>query len=434
MRKLFLALILLPCLAFSQNPLRFRVSGETPVSPPAAPGNLSPANEATDVALSTDLDWDASAGATGYDVYFGASSPAGIVLSDTATTSYDASLDYDTTYYWKICAKNTGGQGCTSEISFTTGAPVGALFSSNFDSAADYTVAQSNSESSSCYTGCSLPDSWTAYNEAFTQCGAGITGRPGNNSFYVDGSADYPGASETCRGGSGKCWTKWQEACLAPATNFDDSDANFGYDLGQEYENVYLRFYIRFPTDFSIINGQAFKLFHTQHYAGGAANPWNYFERDTNNQPVASGGIRMYDTNYIDFYAEGRGYPTYYTHGFMFWRISTYTVAKAEGGLLDGDWHSIEIRVKRNSAINVADGAIEVWVDGDKQTSFEGYDADDINFTNGGEDLRGFRFVSIGGNNMSWTTACSDGSGDMSECEQWYAIDDVVISDTYVGP
>ena len=308
------------------------------------------------------------------------------------------------------------------------------LFQDDFDGSEDWTVTQGTSGSESCYTDCSMQGGWTAYNTYMTQCVEGITGRPGNNSLYVGAAAGYPVDSEACRGGSGKCLTKWQEACLEPSTNFDDADANVGYDMGSEYEDVYLRFYIKFPASFTINDGQAFKLWHTQHYDGGGASPWNYFERDTNNQPVISGGLRRADADYIDIYAEGRGYPDYYAHGFMFWRLGTYAWATAAGGILDGGWHSIEIRMRRNSAVGVADGLIEVWFDGEEKTTWTDYPADDINFTNGGSDLRGWRFVSVCGNNMSWTTACSDGSGAMSECEQWYAIDDVVISDQYIGP
>jgi hypothetical protein len=218
------------------------------------------------------------------------------------------------------------------------------------------------------------------------------------------------------------------EACDS-GDAFDDSDANWGYDAEAEYEDIYMGWQIKFPTDFSIIDGMSFKLFHIQHYNGGGANPWNYFERDTNNQPVVSGGIRMADTSYIDVYAEARGYPTYYTHGFMFWRISTYATAKSTG-ILDGDWHTIVLRVKRNSSIGVANGLIQVWVDGSQITPWVDYPADDINFNNGGSDLRGWRYFSIGGNNMKWTTTCSSGCGAMSSCEQWYAIDNPVVATT----
>jgi hypothetical protein len=315
------------------------------------------------------------------------------------------------------------------------------LFNSNFNSWSNWTQTQSTSISYSCYTGCSLTDSWTAWNVAQSQCPAGVTSDPGNNSLYVNTIPGYPTEETgTCRGGSGKCLTKWMEACDSGDT-FDDSDANMGVDLGSEYADVYFRFYIKFPTDFNLGGTDtSFKLVHVQHYNGGGANPWNYFERDTNNQPCSSGGIRRCNSvdcagsgnDYIDFYLEARGYSTYYTHGFIFWRISTYTVAKAAGGILDGDWHSITLHYHRNSTVGATDGYIDLWVDGNAKTEFSGYEATGIDWTDSGGDLRGWRFLSVGGNNMKWTTACSDGTGDMVSdgCEQWYVIDDVKIATT----
>lgn len=386
------------------------------------------------------------------------------------------------------------------------------LFQDDFNGWTDFTIPQNVSESENCYTNCSLAGNWTAYNTYRTHCGTGITGRPGNNSIYVNSVSGYPLGGGTCRGGSGKCFTKWQEACLAPNTNFDDADANFGVDLGSEHDELYLRFFIKFPTSFVLNDGQAFKLFHLQHYNGGGATPWNYFGRDTNNQPVTAGGIRRADGNYVDIYAEARGYPKYYIHNPMFWRIETYSAAIAPGGILDGNWHSIELRQKMNSAVGVSDGIMEAWVDGNKLGNWADYPTNTINWNNiptttrtdisfnaqtktisstGGDlsnqifvaelpivvsgsvrnngtytivsranthevtvaenildesagasvtirqtppEVRGFRFVSISGNNMSWTTACSDGNGSMSECEQWYSIDDPVVSTTYIGP
>ena len=386
------------------------------------------------------------------------------------------------------------------------------LFQDDFNTWTDFTIPQNVSESGSCYTNCSMAGNWTAYNTYRTHCGTGITGRPGNNSIYVNSIPGYPFGSGVCRGGSGKCFTKWQEACLAPNTNFDDADANFGVDLGSEHNELYLRFFIKFPSSFVLNDGQAFKLFHLQHYNGGGATPWNYFGRDTNNQPVTAGGIRRADGNYVDIYAEARGYPKYYTHNPMFWRISTYAAATASGGILDGNWHSIELRQRMNSTVGTADGIMEAWVDGNKLGNWADYPANTINWNNistitradisfnaqtktissiSGDlsnqifvtelpivvsgstrnngtytivsradthqvtvaenlldesagasvtitqtppEVRGFRFVSISGNNMSWTTACSDGSGAMSECEQWYSIDDPVVSTTYIGP
>lgn len=398
------------------------------------------------------------------------------------------------------------------------------LFSENFDSISDNTETQGNSAPTSCYSGCSGVGDFTAWNSDQNRCNAGVSNRPRNNNWYINSTPGYPDESTgTCKGGSGKCWTHWQESCQVG--QFNDADSNFGIDLGSEQADVYLRFSLKLPTSFVLNIDQSFKLMHAQHYHGGGVNPWNYFGRDHINQPTTSCGIRR-DGSYVDVYCEGRGYPTYVIHSFMFWRISTYTVAKAAGGILDGDWHTLEFRVRRNSAVNTADGRIELWVDGTARSSYEGYQANDLNFTNiatltrsdisfnattktitssagdlsneafslleplvvtgsasnngtytvvsqGSHSItvsenltnesagssvtltqtpsavRGFRFLSVGGNNMTWNTECycfnaactalntpcscctgagtgtCTGSANMNDCEQWIALDDV---------
>ncbi|MDP2208774.1 MAG: fibronectin type III domain-containing protein [Bacteroidota bacterium] len=70
---------------------------------------LSPANNSIDQSLSGLLTWQASIGATGYDVYFGTTNPpTTIVSTNQAGTSFSYSgTAYNTTYYWKVVAKNS---------------------------------------------------------------------------------------------------------------------------------------------------------------------------------------------------------------------------------------------------------------------------------------------------------------------------------------
>ncbi|MFC2142027.1 hypothetical protein ACFLR7_03735, partial [Acidobacteriota bacterium] len=93
---------------------------------PCVPGVFSyvePTNIAADVALNTDLDWDDSVVADSYDVYFGTSSPPPFV-TNVSSSSYDPGyLDYDTTYYWKVVAKNVCGETSGPEWSFSTAVP-----------------------------------------------------------------------------------------------------------------------------------------------------------------------------------------------------------------------------------------------------------------------------------------------------------------------
>lgn len=69
---------------------------------------LTPANNSIDQSISGLLTWQASTGATGYDVYFGTTNPpTTIVSTNQSGTSYSYSgTAYNTTYYWKVVAKS----------------------------------------------------------------------------------------------------------------------------------------------------------------------------------------------------------------------------------------------------------------------------------------------------------------------------------------
>ena len=87
-------------------------------------GNPNPTNGATGICYSgsgsiSSISWSAAAGATSYDVYFGAGgipgTPNANVIAPTLTFNTGALLP-NTTYYWRIVPKNSCG--------ITTGAPV----------------------------------------------------------------------------------------------------------------------------------------------------------------------------------------------------------------------------------------------------------------------------------------------------------------------
>ncbi len=101
------------------------------MAPPAAPAcvtNVTPTNGATGVVLTggaASITWNAAAGATSYDVYFGTVNPPtaliGNILAPAVTASVTG-LQFDSTYYWYIVPKSTGGPaiGCSSNTtSFT---------------------------------------------------------------------------------------------------------------------------------------------------------------------------------------------------------------------------------------------------------------------------------------------------------------------------
>jgi hypothetical protein len=102
-------------------------------SVPGTPGGLSPANGATNVAVTPSLIWSAASGATSYDVYLGTTNPPSLATSTSMTSYAPSALSNSTVYYWKVVAKNGSGSTSSSTVSFTTAAPVdttGPVFSS----------------------------------------------------------------------------------------------------------------------------------------------------------------------------------------------------------------------------------------------------------------------------------------------------------------
>ena len=91
-------------------------------APPAAPVLASPKDGVSGVVVAPALAWNASSGATSYDVYFGASSPL-FVANTTATMYVPGVLNSGATYYWQIVARGAAGSASSAVWSFTTGIP-----------------------------------------------------------------------------------------------------------------------------------------------------------------------------------------------------------------------------------------------------------------------------------------------------------------------
>ena len=95
------------------------------VSAPAAPILAIPSNNATGIATTTALNWNASAGATGYRIQLSTSSSFAVLALDdstvTGTSRQVGPLANSTLYYWRVNATNAGGTSSYSSVwSFTT--------------------------------------------------------------------------------------------------------------------------------------------------------------------------------------------------------------------------------------------------------------------------------------------------------------------------
>ncbi|MFA5794029.1 MAG: DUF2341 domain-containing protein [Candidatus Brocadiia bacterium] len=95
----------------------------------STPTLVSPANEATGVALSPTVEWGASFGVTSYRINIATDSGFGniIVNQNSVVTSYAAALSSGVTYYWRVSAANAEGISPWSTArSFTTIPPIPA--------------------------------------------------------------------------------------------------------------------------------------------------------------------------------------------------------------------------------------------------------------------------------------------------------------------
>lgn len=87
---------------------------------PAAPSSPSPSDLSTNISATPTLTWTAPPTATSYDIYFGTSASPALINSVTTNSYTPGALDGETTYYWRIGARNSGGVTLSPIWSFTT--------------------------------------------------------------------------------------------------------------------------------------------------------------------------------------------------------------------------------------------------------------------------------------------------------------------------
>jgi hypothetical protein len=341
-------------------------------------------------------------------------------------------------------------------------AKAAVIFSDNFDAQADWVLPQHpecgySEGSNTCGSATVPPTGWTGFYTE-TNCNAG--NGTGNENLYISSYADAPNNTVACR--SGKCITQWDERCTS---NMVNSDGNIHKDLGGEYSNIFVRYYFRFSSTYPMTMNK--KLMHVQHYSSGA--PWQYAVSGVSNygnQPLyvgnfftyggtlePGGGHRgycggganetsthppafsCYNHNYgtpaetypdWDSVCDSTGLSCLDVGGDYPQRVNWIKSPSAQTLLRDGNWHYLEYQMKMNtwdgSAFNL-DGETRMWIDGVLKLvrtniaylrCYEGICSEQ----------RGFRMFGLGGNSYNDT---------VDSGENWYAIDDVCISDSYIG-
>ncbi len=312
------------------------------------------------------------------------------------------------------------------------------LFSEGFDNLANWSPPQGAS-GESCVRGeiCTtpIPNGFYDYRVAGTEACSNLDGN--HNTLNIN--------ALNARGGSGKAVTVWNEPCYSRSGSWG-SDGLLGVDFAPQDE-VYVRYWIKFQPDWrwdgdGSAGGRALgaagtspmqKFMHLSHMNPTISPVWDFFS-GVQNKPrftpqlakFGGGAMRIqFDLPHSPLTAARNNSASFNLDVFLGaapldWRAS------GTGGLPtppgDGQWHSFEFYAKLNTAGGTANGVSKVWYDGALVSN-----ASNVVWVPAGDDPALWRWnhAWIGGNNANLYLPAN---------EQWYAVDDFVISTHYSGP
>ncbi|ACH38815.1 repeat-containing protein [Citrifermentans bemidjiense Bem] len=321
---------------------------------------------------------------------------------------------------------------------YTNVASAAVLFSDDFDSRSDWSPAQGAS-GATCIPGqnCAtpIPDGYYDYRVAGTEACSNTDGN--HNTLNINGQ--HP------RGGAGKSFMMWNEPCYSRSGSWG-SDGLLGIDFAPQNE-VYVRYWVQFQPDWrwngdGSIDGLALgtanpspmqKFMHISHLDPTNPNLWDFFS-GTQNKPrftpqlakFGGGSYRLqFNLPHSPLTAARDSSASFTTNVYLGAAPLDMNVPGPAGlpaAPRDGGWHSFEFYVKLNSAGGVADGISKVWYDGALVES-----TTNVVWVPLGDDPAQWKWnhAWLGGNNANLYLPAN---------EQWYAIDDVVVSTTYSGP
>jgi len=290
---------------------------EAAPTPPGQATNPDPADSATDVNIIADLSWTAGTNSTSSDVYFGTTSPGTFQGNQTATTFDPGTLDYDTTYYWRIDEINLGGTTTGNVWSFTTTtAPVNEcdnwqtlhpewIFCDDFETEQDLTVNYHDTDGGS--NGMSVTTN-DPYDGLYSL-----------EQYYTIGQVD----------------SGW-------ISRFFADNPHLG-SPGDKLDEVYYRWYHKFEEGFSGLPPKMAKvkiLRTSDDWGGGLA----VYQWTASSGPLTA-DIRTYNgSDYV-------------------WLPITYSDLDYSEPANIGIWICIEVRVKSNT-VGQSDGEVQYWADG----------------------------------------------------------------------
>lgn len=236
-------------------------------------------------------------------------------------------------------------------------------------------------------------------------------------------------SNQAGRGGSGKSFIVYNESNAGASGDGWGADGILSKLFDQDYPELYVRAWVRFQAGFSWNTAYTayLKMLRITHFdrsgdifamfSGGTNTPiliWDVL------RPV-TGDLKY--ANALRFDPQETDYNNQVDNPVAAWVAFT-----DDNAILNTEWHCIELHVKMNTysgdGVWNNDGIYEVWYDGVQQESYS-----TVKWVKSGTDSGiGWNTVNLGGNAYNTYTSASNFG------EQWYAIDDVVVSTEYSGP
>ena len=306
----------------------------------AAPGQASspsPADSATEVSVAADLSWTAGSDATSHDVYFGTTSPGTFRGNQTATTFDAGTMDYDTTYYWRIDEINTADTTTGAVWSFTTTATAPTNECDNWQTLHPEWIFCDDFESTDPMVGTGRYYEYNSDGGDFAPtAGVGLDNSKGMRVIYQSSEVD----AGSIKLGFGR----------VPSSYFDKGIRNT-----EDFSEIYYRIYLKTQDGWQ---GQPQKLSRATVFAASdwsqamIAHHWgsgNYY-------------LKVDPVSCVDASSQVVcvGYNDFANMDWLGGQAGTTPIFDSDN---DGIWHYVEVHVKLNNP-GQANGIHEFWVDG----------------------------------------------------------------------
>lgn len=291
----------------------------------------------------------------------------------------------------------------------------GVVFEESFNSQADWNV--NNTYTTECAGDCTTaPTNWSNYR---TVPGTSALTNPTGSIQKLPGALPDHGA------GSGKAYIIYNQSVAG--VNWP-GDSTLVKTLSQDYPEIYVRMWIRTQANWKTVASAQSKVFRSYHwdrtgnvfefFSTGTVNPayiWDWSTNSSNNASFMD--AYRCDPQETNYYCTASGVPAY--------QLNDYFYAWGSGGATtkyaDAQWHRYDFHLKMND-IGKNNGIMEWWWDG---TLMESRTDAQWKAASGSSSAVGWNTIAIGGNSNNTFSGSTP-------ADQWYAIDDLVVSTTAI--